>query len=438
MLEKGIIVRKLIHFFIGVALFILTYVVDKNTLLWIIVAGSIFAFATFPIKKFYFLHKTSYKSFGTLFYPLGILLSYLILYNYHFDFFRIALLLLIVSDTAANLTGKIVRRNIYFSVDRERKSLFGLLAFAITAGAIFYFFLPDSLSGNTPYLLFLILASINFEIISFRGSDNLSIPLGIALIFISGNLFLSENFAFLILTILILAVGCYLLYHWKFLTRTGSLSAYLLGFYLFGILGINWAISVILFFITSVLFTKINASINVKKSADSQARNSWQVVANSLAAIIFSTIYLLSPQPVFIYLFIASVAAVAADTWASEIGPVFNRKCLSLANFQTGNAGISGGVSIAGSLAALLGSFSITILSYYLFFNKLNFSIILIITLSGFFASFIDSILGAFVEPILDKKNYFNNKNSNEKITPNDVINILGSISASLFFMLMW
>lgn len=440
MLEKGIIVRKLIHFLTGIVLFSLTYLFDKSTLLWIIVTGSIFAFATFPINKFQFLHKANYKSYGTLFYPLGILTAYLVLYNHHFSYFRISLLLLTISDTTANLAGKIDRRNIYFSVDREKKSLYGLISFAITALIIFYLFLPDSLFSNDLYLIFLILMSINFEAISFRGSDNLSIPFGIALIFSSKKLFPPEKLAFLIVTMIILATGCYLLYRWKFLTRTGSLSAYLLGFYLFGILGINWAIPVIFFFATSVLFTKINASVNKKKSINSQPRNSWQVVANSLAAIVFSAIYLFSPQPVFIFLFIASVAAVAADTWASEIGPVFNRKCLSLANFKTGRAGISGGISIAGSLAALLGSFSVAILSYYLFFNELNFETIGIIALSGFFASFVDSILGAFVEPVLINKNYFKNRvsNSNEKLTPNDLVNMLGSISASLFFILMW
>jgi uncharacterized protein (TIGR00297 family) len=230
-----------------------------------------------------------------------------------------------------------------------------------------------------------------------------------------------------------------MLFRLRFLTRAGSLSAYLLGIYLFGILGINWAIPVIFFFTSSVIFTKIHASFNKKKSTISHPRNSWQVLANSLAAIIFSAIYLWSEQPFYLFLFMASVAAVTADTWASEIGPVFNRKCFSLATFKTGKAGISGGISVAGSLAALLGSFSVAILSYYLFFNELNYKIILIITLSGFFASFIDSILGAFAEPVLNRMKYFpDGPTTQEKLTPNDLVNILGSFSASLFFILMW
>ncbi|MFW5821889.1 MAG: DUF92 domain-containing protein, partial [Tangfeifania sp.] len=357
MLDKGIFARKLIHFFTGIVIFLLTYFTDKNTLLWLILGGSVFAFFTYPVKKFHFLHKTTYKSFGTLFYPLGILSAYLVLYNFHFNYFRIALLLLAVSDTAANLTGKIIRRNTYFRVTHEKKSFFGLIAFALTAWGIFYLFLPDSLFSNKSYLFFLILAAVNFEVISFRGSDNLSIPLGMALIFSSGNFSSGSNFSYLAGVIIVMAAGCYLLYKWKFLTRSGSLNAYLLGVYLLGILGVRWAVPVIIFFVSSVLFTKLNARANKKPSIISKPRNSWQVLANSLAAIIFSAIYLISKDSFFVFLFAASVAAVTADTWASEIGPVFNRKCFSLASFKTGRAGISGGVSVAGSLAALAGSF---------------------------------------------------------------------------------
>ncbi len=440
MLYKGIFARKLIHFFTGIAIFLLTYITDKNTLLWIIFGGSLFAFITFPIQKFHFLHKTTNKSFGTLFYPLGILSAYLVLYNFHFNFFRIALLLLAVSDTAANLTGNIIHKNIYFRITHEKKSFLGLVAFALTAWIIFYLFLPDSLFSNKSYLFFLILAAVNFELISFRGSDNLSIPLGMAIIFSSGDIFTAGNFNYLTGVIVIMAFGSYLLYKWRFLTSPGSLNAYLLGVYLFGILGVRWAVPVIFFFASSVLFTTLNARANKKPSIISQPRNSWQVIANSLAAVIFSAIYLFSRDSFFIFLFIASVAAVTADTWASEIGPVFNRKCLSLANLKIRQAGISGGISVAGSVAAFLGSFSIAVLSCYIFFNDFNFRIIAIITLSGFFASFIDSVLGAFLEPVLLQIKDFGKKisASKEALTPNDVVNILGSLSASLFFILMW
>lgn len=432
--------RKLIHFFTGMIIFLLTWLADKHTLLWIISVGSLFAFITFPIRKFNFIHKTTYKSYGTLAYPLGILSAYLVLYNFPLNYFRIVLLLLTVSDTVANISGRITRSNIHFRVAGEKKSLFGLLGFAFTAWLIFYLFLPDKIYDNTAYLIFLIVASVNFEIISFRGSDNLSIPLGMALIFYATEFNLTDKFTFLIITLIALAAGSYMLYRLRFLSRAGSLNAYLLGIFLFGVLTFSWAVPVIFFFLSSVLFTKINALVNKKTDGGSLPRNSWQVMANSMPAIVFSAAFLLTKNPLFIFLFSSTVAAVTADTWASEIGPVFNRKCLSLADFKTSKAGISGGISVAGSLAALMGSFSIAIITYYLFPNEMSISVLFLITLSGFFASFIDSLLGAYLEPVLLKKNYFSTKkiNAEAKFTPNDLVNILGSLSASLFFLIMW
>ncbi len=440
MVDKGNIARKLIHFFTGIAILLLTWFTDKSTLLWIISGGAVFAFATFPFKAFQFIHKTTYNSYGTLFYPLGILSAYLVLYHFPVNFFRIALLLLTVSDTIANISGQIKRNNFYFKVAGEKKSLFGILGFVLSAWIIFYMLLPNQLYNSFALVVFLILATANFEIISFRGSDNLSIPLGTALIFNALTIIPFERMAFLNITIILLAGGSYMLYRLKFLTRAGSVNAYLLGVYLFGILFFSWAVPVIFFFLTSVLFTRINALVNKKQGTSSQPRNSWQVIANSMPAIIFSAVFLFTKNPLFIYLFAATVAAVTADTWASEIGPVFNRKCLSLTDFRFGKAGISGGISVAGSLAALIGSFSIALISFFLFPNEMSTRIMVLITLSGFLASFIDSLLGAHLEPALLKKNYFSRKNmyANENITPNDLVNIMGSLSASLFFLILW
>ena len=173
---------------------LLTYVVEKQSLLIIIVAGSVFAFATFNYKTFGLLHKTADASLGTLFYPLGVLLSFVLLYDMPFYFFRITLLTLTVSDTIASISGQIRPGNHYFKPFREEKSLYGVIGFALSAWLIFYLFLPESLFGIEAYVLLAILLAINFEVLSYRGSDNFSIPVGSALYFLimdvhEGNLF---------------------------------------------------------------------------------------------------------------------------------------------------------------------------------------------------------------------------------------------------------
>jgi len=61
---------------------------------------------------------------------------------------------------------------------------------------------------------------------------------------------------------------------------------------------------------------------------------------------------------------------------------------------------------------------------------------IFLLTLSAFLASLVDSLLGAFLEPRMDKMRYFRSGAAREKISPNDVVNILASLSGLLIFLL--
>lgn len=74
-----LLLRKSIHFVTGLAIFSLTWVLDQQVLLWLIMGGSVFSFATFRYKRFYLLHQTTDASLGTLFYPIGILSVFLLL-----------------------------------------------------------------------------------------------------------------------------------------------------------------------------------------------------------------------------------------------------------------------------------------------------------------------------------------------------------------------
>jgi uncharacterized protein (TIGR00297 family) len=216
----------------------------------------------------------------------------------------------------------------------------------------------------------------------------------------------------------------------------GTLAAHLLGIFLFGILGPDWGIPVAFFFVTSVIFTRINGRVH-RKMHGAGRRNIWQVMANIMAGVVFSVCFLIYSQPIFIYLFVSAVAAVTADTWASEIGPIFHKKCLSLSGWRIAASGVSGGISMAGTLAAFSGSFLVALVAWAGFFPERDFLMVLFLALAGFLASFVDSALGAFVEPHLDNMKYFTRGTGSESLSPNDVVNILASFTAPLFFLLM-
>ena len=428
-------IRKSIHLITGILVFGLTFALAREILLWIIVAGTLFSFLTFHCGKLHILHKTSDASLGTLFYPLGILSSYLMLYKMPILYFQTSLMVLTISDTIANIVGQIKNGNKWFRVLHDWKSIHGMMGYVFSALIIFYVFLPLSLTNNTSFMSTLILASLVFELISWRGSDNFTIPFGLALFFgITHRWHL--NFVYFTFIMLFMIAGSYLFFKWNVLTRIGALAAWLIGVYLIGVMGWKWIEPVLIFFISSVLFTKLH-DVVIKKRKKSNARNAWQVTANILWAVISSALFLLTQNELFIYLFIAFVAAVTADTWASEIGPVFNSRSFSLSDFQMHEAGITGGISFIGTMAALAGAFCISAVSYYLFFWKLNWNMILILSLSAFLACFADTLLGTFLEGKLMNMSYFRKDMHPESITPNDIVNLGGSFTAFAFFLLL-
>ena len=422
-------IRKSIHFLTGMALFGLTFLLDQPALLAVIMAGSLFAFASYWSESFRLLHKTGSQSLGTLFYPLGVLSAFILLYQMPAEYFRAALLTLTVSDTMANLFGRIRTGNIEFQPLREDKSLYGVLAFAISTFVIFYLLLPESTVLH--YLILATMLAVVFEIFSWRGSDNLSIPLGSALFFIVMHRHESD-LVFLILLVLVAGFGGWLLYRFRMLEKQASALAFFLAVYFTGVLGFSWLIPVVSFFVTSVLFTIIRAKRSNRPSA-LRGRNTWQVLANSVWAILFSAAWLITGDDVLILFFVSVVAAVTADTWASEIGPMFHRRCFSLYHKKMKPSGINGGVSAAGSLAALAGAFFIAGMSFWLFAPVIDPGLVLLLTLAGFMASFADSVLGAFAEDILEK--WLGSLGNVNGITANDLINVMGSLAAPLLLI---
>ena len=433
--QDRLIIRKLIHLFTGLIIYILSHVVENNILLFLIIAGTVFSFLTFNYNKFHLLHKTTDASLGTLYYPLGILSSWLILYNLPLYYFHSALMVLSISDSLAYFAGQIQKGNIWIRTFHDRKSIYGIIAYSLSACLIFYLFLPGLLSTNILFILFVLLWAVILETASLRGSDNFSIPAGLSLLFLL-TFHYEADYLYLSAIIIALAPACFLLFKFSILTRRGSFVAFLLGFYFAGILAWTWLLPVLLFFLSSATLTKLHHAIKGGGN-ESTARNAWQVIANIIWSVSSSVLFLFTQNEIFILFFIAFVAAVTADTWASEIGPLLNKRCFSLSKMSRVPAGTNGGISFPGSLAALIGATVISSLSYYVFFGSWSWDVIAILSISAFIACFADSLLGTFAEDKMLQMNYFKKRKTTESISPNDLVNMIGSVTAFVFYILL-
>jgi uncharacterized protein (TIGR00297 family) len=197
----------------------------------------------------------------------------------------------------------------------------------------------------------------------------------------------------------------YAAYQARSLNKSGAYAATLIGTVIFGSGGWQWALLLLAFFVTSSglsrAFKKRKQGLNEKFSKGNE-RDAGQVLGNGGLAALFVLLHSFYPESIIPWVgFAACLAAVNADTWATELGvlnPTPPRLITDLR--KRVEKGTSGGISLWGTGASLLGSSVIALLAV-LFSpteNTLTVYHFLLITASGLAGSFFDSFLGATVQ----------------------------------------
>ncbi len=263
----------------------------------------------------------------------------------------------------------------------------------------------------------------------------------------------------LLLSTLVAAVLALLAWRSGALSRSGGLAAWLLGTLIFGLGGWQWAVLLLAFFITSSILTRLfqkrKAGLEEKFEKGGR-RDAGQVLANGGVAAIFAILHALYPEAAWTWIAgAASLAAVNADTWATELGVLNPSPPRLILNGRTVERGTSGAVSFYGLLAAWAGAIAIGLLAAalrpYPRPTENVSAYALLVSLAGFLGALVDSLLGANWQAI-----YFcpQCRKETEKHprhtcgTPtkrvrgwkwlnNDVVNVLCALSGALIAILL-
>lgn len=189
------------------------------------------------------------------------------------------------------------------------------------------------------------------------------------------------------------------------LSRSGAFAAAFVGTIIFGIGGWQWAVLLLTFFITSTgltrAFKKRKTGLSEKFSKGGQ-RDAGQVFGNGGLATLFAGLSFFFPDQVWVWAaFAASLAAVNADTWATELGVLNPHPPRMISNLsKVVEKGTSGGISLVGTLASLAGSGLIGIFAVVFAPVPVSPFVGLLVTLAGLGGSLFDSLLGASVQAI--------------------------------------
>lgn len=181
------------------------------------------------------------------------------------------------------------------------------------------------------------------------------------------------------------------------LTRDGALAAVFVGTAAIGGLQLAGAIVLFAFFLPSVALSRVERARKraILTDIDKQGpRDAVQVLANGGVAALCA---LLASQgiPHAPAAFAGAFAAAAADTWATEIGTAFGGTPRSILSMRPIAPGLSGGVTLIGTLGELGGALSVALLA-----GIVGMAGIIVVALAGIAGATLDSLLGASLQSL--------------------------------------
>jgi uncharacterized protein (TIGR00297 family) len=130
-----------------------------------------------------------------------------------------------------------------------------------------------------------------------------------------------------------------------------------------------WAATLIAFFVTSAALTRWRLPVKMKRTEGTlpraSERNATQVIANGgvFVLLAFAATYTGREQLAFAAL--GALAAASSDTWSAEIGTLFGGTPRLITTWKPVEPGMSGGVSAAGSGAAVAGALFIALVGAF-------------------------------------------------------------------------
>ncbi|HEU4631259.1 MAG TPA: DUF92 domain-containing protein [Gemmatimonadaceae bacterium] len=185
---------------------------------------------------------------------------------------------------------------------------------------------------------------------------------------------------------------------WRALDGSGAVAAALVGTLAVGA-GWGWGVLLVAFFAGSTALSRLGDTRKALRTigivAKGGERDAWQVLANGAAFAVAALGQIVAPHPLWLAAGAGALAAASADTWATEIGTLSPRAPRSIVTWRAVPVGTSGGVSAAGSAAALGGALLVGVVALAVGARPMLAGAAVLAGVAGAAA---DSLLGATVQ----------------------------------------
>jgi uncharacterized protein (TIGR00297 family) len=252
-------------------------------------------------------------------------------------------------------------------------------------------------------IIFGIIAAVLLKVILLKYEDSLVIEgIGIAMtMWLIQELNYQADLQMVVAAVIIGFTFGYFAFRSRTADLSGLFSAALVGIILLVFAapqGPSWFLIMLTFFILGSAATKYKFEYKKRigvEQGQSGARGYRNVFANGIIAAAAAVLFGVFQQPVFVVMYVGSVATAAADTLASEIGVTGGIPRL-ITTLKQVPIGTNGGVTITGELVAFFGGLIVSLVAMLL--NVITPQMMIICTVAGFVGTNIDSIVGATLE----------------------------------------
>lgn len=383
--------RKVIH----TSLFFVWILIDlflKNTIHQVIVPiiFIIVNYLSYKFKIFKVMERTDDNHPGTVYFSIAITIVLLIAFIFPETYYcsGIATFCLTFGDGMAALVGK----NTKSKLIRNNKSLNGFIScFVFSTIATYLFGYFYNLELTILMCISIGMAAAIFELVD-RGMDNFSV---VGVTFVLSIVFLNYSFSYFLESVILSLILFIIIFFAKGLSYYGSILAMIMcvSYMCFGgLFGITILLSeyFVIFFISKI------KKIFIKDYKKDKARTFLQVLINGGLGTLFIILYGIFKQRYLLIVSVISLSGCFIDSISSDVGVLSKSNPYDFIKRRVTQKGISGGVSVLGTVSALICSFIVAFATYK--YLNLTYSYLFIITGLIFLQTIVDSILGSLFQ----------------------------------------
>ena len=392
------ITRKFVHILVGFEWIILNHFMGNSPhFLAVAVALTVVLAIEYRLKIFKMMSSDADNAPGTVYYAIAMsIMSAITLAIPEMSVpFGIGVFCTSFGDGFAGLVGSTVKRanpKIY-----GNKTLVGALT-GMTVSFITTAVISLAFSYPLTWWQWLAVAFLSsaLELVFGYGLDNIAVTLGTAA--------LAYAFVYLptvteyLVPILLTPLFIGFAYKKRALTLLGVVAAVAVDLAISASLGNFGFVTLAAFFVGGIAADKFKkkrkkSKQNGKKSHE--CRRAIQVISNGIAAAIAALLFLTTENKLFVVAFVAAMAEALADTVASGIGSSSSR-VYDVLRFRRCEPGLSGGVSLSGTLSSLVASLLLPLVA--IAFGTLTPMQALVAAVAAFIGVMIDSVLGSLIQ----------------------------------------